>query len=155
MSVWNNSNCLTMLLNYIQFIWSQINTPYFLLVLFSRAWVWVFKWLLSLVQNRICSHCYKWILFSWRNTFSKASDKMKERKKKGKKKKPEGSCMHIACHPPKKVSSLKIIQAHTSIWIFHYYPKLFFSVSFFRETEVHYCLRQPRIRWLREFSCSV
>lgn len=118
MSLWNNSNCLTMLLNYIQFIWSQINTPYFLLVLFSRAWI--FKWLPSLVQNRNRSYCCKWKLFSWQNTFSKGSDKKKEKKKK------KGSRTHVASHPPKKVYSLQIIQAHTSVWISHYYPKLFF-----------------------------
>lgn len=146
-----------MLPNYVQFIWSQINAPYFLLVLFSRAWA--FKWLLSLIQNRNGSHCYKWKLFSWWNTFSKASDKRKE-KREGEREKKKGSCMRIACHPPKKVFSLKIIQAHMLQYGYltvtpRFVGCFFFSVSFFTEAEVHYCLRQPRIRWLREFSCSV
>lgn len=33
---------------------------------------------------------------------------------------------NIACHPAKRVYSLKMIQAHTSVWISHCYPKLVF-----------------------------
>jgi len=106
-----------MLPNYIQFIWSEKKKKH--LHIFSSFYFEGHGYLKG------CLHWYRMETVHIAINENYSLDKIPFSKPLTKRKKKR-SCTCIACHPPKKVYSLKIIQTHTSLWISHYYPKLFF-----------------------------